>query len=69
MIWFPTAKGVVMVDSANITTNLVPPKIQIQSVRANGKVVNASGRFEATWVRGPRGQWFIDHMVTRPNRS
>src|SRR6185369_21550 len=29
-----------------------------QSVRANGKVINASGRFEATWVRGPHGEWF-----------
>ena len=37
-----------------------------QSVRANGKVVNAAGRFEATWVRGPHGEWFIRHLVTRP---
>jgi uncharacterized protein (TIGR02246 family) len=40
-----------------------------QSARVNGKVVNASGRFEATWVRGPRGAWYISHMVTRPARN
>ena len=38
-----------------------------QSARINGKVANASGRFEATWVRGPHGEWFIQHMVTRPS--
>ena len=37
-----------------------------QSARANGKVVNAAGRFEAMWIRGPRGDWYIRHMSTRP---
>ncbi len=37
-----------------------------QSAVMNGKTVNASGRFEATWVRGPHGEWFIQHMSTRP---
>ena len=37
-----------------------------QSARVNGKVVNAAGRFEATWVRGPHGEWFIERMVTYP---
>ena len=40
-----------------------------QSVRVNGKVVNANGRFEASWVRGPRGTWYISRMVTRPARN
>jgi uncharacterized protein (TIGR02246 family) len=37
-----------------------------QSTRVNGKVVNASGRFEATWVKGPHNVWYLQHMVTRP---
>ena len=40
-----------------------------QSARVNGKVVNATGRFEATWVRGPRGAWYISHMATRRARN
>ncbi len=40
-----------------------------QTARANGKIVNAAGRFEATWIRGPHGDWFVRHMVTRPNAS
>jgi uncharacterized protein (TIGR02246 family) len=39
-----------------------------QSTRVNGKVTNVSGRFEATWERGRRGQWFITRMATRPNK-
>jgi ketosteroid isomerase-like protein len=35
----------------------------------NGKAVNASGRFEATWIHGPSGEWQIRRMVTRPNPS
>ena len=38
-----------------------------QSARANGKVINAAGRFEATWIRGPHGgDWYIRHMFTHP---
>jgi ketosteroid isomerase-like protein len=40
-----------------------------QTVRlADGKVVEASGRFEATWVRAPNGEWWIRRMVTRPGK-
>jgi len=58
MIWFPTAKGVVMVDSTNITTNLVPPKIQIQSVRANGRELIGTGE---TTVRPGKGELEIHY--------
>lgn len=34
----------------------------------DGKTVNVTGRFEATWVRSARGEWWIRRMVTRPNR-
>jgi uncharacterized protein (TIGR02246 family) len=38
-----------------------------QSARLpDGKVVSAAGKFEATWVRGPNGEWWILRMVTRP---
>jgi ketosteroid isomerase-like protein len=40
-----------------------------QTVRlADGKIVEASGRFEATWVRAPNGEWWIRRMVTRPGK-
>jgi uncharacterized protein (TIGR02246 family) len=37
-----------------------------QVARVNGKEINASGRFEATWVKGPHNAWYLQHMVTRP---
>ena len=35
----------------------------------NGKVVTATGRFEATWIRSATGEWWIKRMVTRPNAT
>jgi uncharacterized protein (TIGR02246 family) len=67
----------VRVLSNRMTTNSLayngPAVVQVgefeQSARVNGKVVNANGRFEATWVRGPRGDWYIKHMVTKRARN
>jgi ketosteroid isomerase-like protein len=40
-----------------------------QSARLpDGRIVDAAGRFEATWVRGGNGEWWIRRMVTRPNK-
>lgn len=40
----------------------------IQSIKLpNGKLVNSTGRFEATWVRGSTGEWWVKRMETRPN--
>lgn len=36
-IWFPTAQGVVAIDPGRIKTQSVPPRIYIQSTRADGK--------------------------------
>ena len=36
-IWFPTAQGVVMIDPDRIKTQSVPPRIYLQSTRADGK--------------------------------
>ncbi len=43
-IWFPTAQGIVMINPANIAVNPVPPKIHIQSVRANGVDLDLAGK-------------------------
>jgi uncharacterized protein (TIGR02246 family) len=32
-----------------------------------GKTTNNAGRFEASWVRGPRGEWWIRRMAFRPH--
>jgi uncharacterized protein (TIGR02246 family) len=32
----------------------------------NGKTANNVGKFEATWIRGPRGEWWIHRMIFRP---
>ncbi|MBI1212763.1 MAG: DUF4440 domain-containing protein [Alphaproteobacteria bacterium] len=38
-----------------------------QRARVNGKMIHATGRFEVTWVRGPQGSWYIQHMATFPS--
>jgi PAS domain S-box-containing protein len=35
-IWFPTAQGVVMIDPDRVKTQSVPPRIYVQSTRADG---------------------------------
>lgn len=50
-----------------------PALIQVgdfrQSLRlANGKTAHVEGRFEATWIQGPYGEWLIHRMVTRASR-
>jgi uncharacterized protein (TIGR02246 family) len=38
-----------------------------QSVQLpNGKTSSNVGRFEADWIRGPRGEWLIRRMAFRP---
>ena len=32
----------------------------------NGKAATNTGKFEATWIRGPRGEWWILRMSFRP---
>jgi uncharacterized protein (TIGR02246 family) len=40
-----------------------------QSLRLpDGKTVDVAGKFEATWVRGPGGEWWIRRMVTRSDK-
>ena len=35
----------------------------------NGKTVTSSVRFEATWVKSDKGEWWIRRMATRPNAA
>lgn len=70
------AQGARVMSNEMITANMTyngPAVIQAgefkQSVRLpNGKVVDANGRFEATWMRGPDGEWWIHRMVTRAGK-
>jgi signal transduction histidine kinase len=39
-IWFPSAKGVVIIDPAHIPTNRVPPSVDLDRVLANGVAVD-----------------------------
>jgi uncharacterized protein (TIGR02246 family) len=32
----------------------------------DGRVVDAAGRFEATWIHGSNGEWWIRRMVVQP---
>lgn len=32
----------------------------------NGKTATNTGKFEATWIKGPRGEWWIHRMSFRP---
>ncbi|MGD0206242.1 MAG: two-component regulator propeller domain-containing protein [Verrucomicrobiota bacterium] len=36
-IWFPSSKGVIMIDPANVSTNPLPPVVSIERVRINGQ--------------------------------
>src|ERR1035437_8067754 len=38
-LWFPTAKGLAIIDPANFTTNMVPPPVVIEELSVEGKLV------------------------------
>lgn len=71
------ANGGVRVVSNDMTTAFIsyngPAIVQTgdfrQSVRLpDGKIVNAAGKFEATWVKGENGDWWIRRMIFRPGK-
>ncbi len=41
-LWFPTSKGLAVVDPANIRTNPVPPPVRVESLVLDGSVVPAA---------------------------
>jgi signal transduction histidine kinase len=42
-LWFPTSKGLVVLDPANVTTNMLPPPVVIEEFRVDGRMVTNSG--------------------------
>ncbi len=40
-LWFPSAKGVVVVDPAQLNINRVPPPVEIEEVLVEGRALNA----------------------------
>jgi ligand-binding sensor domain-containing protein/signal transduction histidine kinase len=45
-LWFPTTKGVVMIDPEHIPTNTLPPPVYIEQVIADENVVDLSRKVE-----------------------
>lgn len=43
-LWFPTVKGLAVVDPANVTTNSIPPPVVIESLFVDGSTTN--------WIKG-----------------
>jgi ligand-binding sensor domain-containing protein/signal transduction histidine kinase len=41
-LWFPTARGVVVVDPGDLRKNVVPPPVVIEEITANGRSFGAS---------------------------
>ena len=41
-LWFPTTKGVAVIDPATVVTDDVPPQTIIEQVRANGEIVQGN---------------------------
>jgi signal transduction histidine kinase/ligand-binding sensor domain-containing protein len=41
-LWFPTIRGLVVVDPADVNTNTIAPPVYIESIVVDGKVIEAS---------------------------
>ncbi len=41
-LWFPTIRGLVVVDPANLSTNTVAPPVHIESLVVDGRVIDAN---------------------------
>jgi signal transduction histidine kinase/ligand-binding sensor domain-containing protein len=42
-LWFPTSKGLVVLDPGNVTTNMLPPPVVIEEFRVDGRVATNNG--------------------------
>ena len=42
-LWFPTSKGLVVLDPGNVSTNLLPPPVVIEEFRVDGRAVTNNG--------------------------
>lgn len=45
-LWFPTVKGVVCIDPANIPTNDLPPPVHIEELIADGQTVDLNSKIK-----------------------
>ncbi len=52
-LWFPTTKGLVVIDPANAKPNQLPPPVVIESVVVNGKPVPVGPRHTAQLIVRP----------------
>lgn len=58
-LWFPTTRGVVILDPARLQENEVPPGVVIEEVRADDEIVFKDGGYGAelaSEVRGPQSE-------------
>jgi signal transduction histidine kinase len=52
-IWFPSSRGVIMIDPANVQIDRLPPPVHLESIRANGReVVETNGIIKIPPGRG-----------------
>jgi signal transduction histidine kinase len=63
-LWFPTAKGLAIIDPANFTTNMVPPPVVIEELSVEGKPV----RFQEAGTGG-RGADFASAPQIPPGKQ
>jgi len=61
-LWFPTIKGVAMIDPERIKTNAQPPPVVIEQIRINDKSIEPSDRIEL-----PPGTTRFDLYYTAPS--
>jgi signal transduction histidine kinase/ligand-binding sensor domain-containing protein len=61
-LWFPTSKGLVVVDPRNVSTNQWLPPVAIEQMRVDGHVVPSSGRVAR--LRIPPGRHRLEFDYT-----
>ncbi|MCI0447779.1 histidine kinase, partial [bacterium] len=51
-LWFPSAKGVVMIDPEKLETNRIPPPVHIEEIFVDGKKLDATGSIKTELSAG-----------------
>ncbi len=51
-LWFPSIKGLVVVDPAHLRSNPLPPPVHIEQLLVDGRAVELDGRLDLPPVRG-----------------
>lgn len=68
-LWFPTAKGIAIIDPADVTTNAVVPPVVIEEFMVDGRPMPAlsavtSAENTATWLTVPAGKQRFEFHYT-----